>query len=128
MKYISEGKPSSSRPKLGHSHPDSSGQNAAKIKQLEVQLAKAQEEIKETKRHPPPVERKPSENLLASRASTSTRFPEFSCHGRFFAMCVANLWSSEGSGPSGKPVKGASLANPNKKARKYQELEFEDDD
>jgi hypothetical protein len=27
-----------------------------------------------------------------------------------------------------RPPKGASLANPNKKARKYQELEFEDDD
>ena len=27
-----------------------------------------------------------------------------------------------------RPVKGASLANPNKKARKYQELEFESDD
>jgi hypothetical protein len=26
-----------------------------------------------------------------------------------------------------RPPKGASLANPNKKARKYQELEFEDD-
>ncbi|KAF7795501.1 hypothetical protein EIP86_006663 [Pleurotus ostreatoroseus] len=28
---------------------------------------------------------------------------------------------------TGRPAKGASLANPSKKARKYQPLEFEDD-
>jgi hypothetical protein len=30
--------------------------------------------------------------------------------------------------PAARPLKGASLANPNKKARKYQAIEFESDE
>ncbi|EIW82628.1 hypothetical protein CONPUDRAFT_163742 [Coniophora puteana RWD-64-598 SS2] len=36
--------------------------------------------------------------------------------------------SAKPTGASARPPKGASLANPNKKARKYQALEFESDD
>lgn len=60
-----------------------------------------------------------SENLLASRASkydATDPVGELLICGRF----------TETAAPASKPVKGASLANPNKKARRYQAVEFDD--
>ena len=57
---------------------------------------------------------------LTSKASTS------------FAMLLLKLLfrssTENASSSAARPVKGASLANPNKKARKYQAVEFESDD
>ncbi|KAI0686854.1 hypothetical protein BC835DRAFT_432649 [Cytidiella melzeri] len=67
------------------------------IKELKAELARAHQEVKDAKRK---VETAQPDNLLASRAKTAV--------------------------PAARPVKGASLANPNKKARRYQAMEFED--
>lgn len=60
------------------------------------------------------------ENLLVSRASkhnvrNAVRAATHIC-GRF----------TENAAPATKPVKGASLANPNKKARRNQAVGFDD--
>ncbi|KAI0344538.1 hypothetical protein BDW22DRAFT_1354620 [Trametopsis cervina] len=69
----------------------------AKIKDLEAELARANQEVKDMKRK---ADASNPDSLLASRAKTIA--------------------------PAVKPVKGASLANPNKKARRFAAMEFED--
>ncbi|KAI0795752.1 hypothetical protein C8Q75DRAFT_747281 [Abortiporus biennis] len=73
-----------------------------KIKELEHKLAHLKEEEKAKQKAESSTQAKNSSDGLASRAKTN-------------------------SGLKTK-MKGASLANPNKKARKYQALEFESDD
>jgi len=88
--------PSTSKPKARkHIHEPSAHEREAdeKIKELQAELAHAQQEAKRKAADQP-------ENYLASRA--------------------------KGAAPAMKPAKGASLANPNKKARRYQAMEFED--
>ncbi|KAJ3522484.1 hypothetical protein NM688_g8866 [Phlebia brevispora] len=79
------------------SHEEEDERAQAKIKELEAKLAKAEEQAKQKA----PTSQSKAENKLASRAKTN------------------------GSGI--RTAKGASLANPNKKARKIQAIEFEDD-
>jgi hypothetical protein len=78
-----------------------------KVKELEAQLAK---ERKSKKPQPP------------GNGSTSRKqlgFPSQIDHSTIFPFVEE---------PPKRPLKGASLANPNKKARKVVELEFGDDD
>jgi len=55
------------------------------------------------------------------RAGSPAQSIYFSCK-----YCINKLTPS--TEPVVRPHKGASLANPNKKARKYQAIEFESDD
>ena len=85
-----------------------------KIKMLQAQLARE-------KRKAPPERTSTQESVLLK--SKASKLHETSL---LWKMCLSN--PIETNGPAARPVKGASLANPNKKARKYQALEFEDDE
>lgn len=77
------------------------------IKALKAELVKQQQK----KRHASPEEPVPSASRITCRESVF--------NGRCFAETAA---------VAPRPLKGASLANPNKKARKYQAIEFESDE
>ncbi|KAI0093434.1 hypothetical protein BDY19DRAFT_990072 [Irpex rosettiformis] len=72
-------------------------QAGQKITELKAELAKAQQEVKEVQRR---AETSDPDSRLASRAKT----------------VATNV----------RHVKGASLANPNKKARRFEAMEFDD--
>lgn len=84
-----------------------------KIKELEAELEVA-------KRRKPTSQAKP--DGLASKASSYPFYLTSRCDFNTYTFRVA-----EGTTPV-RPLKGASLANPNKKARKYQALEFASDE
>ena len=78
-------------------------QAQAEIKALKVELAKQQ-----AKAQPPPAETA-SQSLILS-------------------LAVRKMNACDLVEPAKHAPKGASLANPNKKARKYREVEFASDD
>jgi hypothetical protein len=78
------------------------------IKALKAELVKQQQK----KRHASPEEIAPSTSRVVSREGLFSRYVIF----------------AEAATAAPRPLKGASLANPNKKARKYQAIEFESDE
>lgn len=83
----------------------------SKLKKPSEEELRAQEKIKELEAELAQQRRKAQESEKVAKNASE------------------NLQSkAKSAAPAVRPVKGASLANPNKKARKYQALEFEDDE
>jgi hypothetical protein len=66
---------------------------------------------------------------LAVAKAAKSKSPEPSEFFKLFAVSSANYLALQTEvSTSARPPKGVSLANPHKKARKYQPVEFESDD